>query len=46
MDELDKIADSGGIYPVAFDRRWHTGVHLVPSDDRSLRRIQPVDATD
>ncbi|WP_224056596.1 M23 family metallopeptidase [Burkholderia vietnamiensis] len=36
MDELDKIADSGGIYPVAFDRRWHTGVHLVPSDDRSL----------
>ncbi|WP_230942867.1 M23 family metallopeptidase [Burkholderia vietnamiensis] len=36
MDELDKIADSGGIYPIAFDRRWHTGVHLVPSNDRSL----------
>ncbi|RQR25043.1 peptidase M23 [Burkholderia sp. Bp9143] len=36
MDELDKMTDSGGIYPIAFDRRWHTGVHLVPSNNRSL----------
>jgi hypothetical protein len=36
MDELDKLTDSGGLYPIAFDRRWHTGLHLVPSNDRSL----------
>jgi predicted chitinase len=32
MDEIDKWIDSGGRYPIAFDRRWHTGLHLRPSD--------------
>ncbi|WP_258009322.1 M23 family metallopeptidase [Burkholderia ubonensis] len=36
MDKLDEMTDSGGLYPIAFDRRWHTGLHLVPSSDRSL----------
>ncbi|MGU7770651.1 peptidase M23 [Burkholderia sp. MR1-5-21] len=36
MDKLDKMTDSDGLYPIAFDRRWHTGLHLVPSDDLSL----------
>ncbi|WP_232454450.1 M23 family metallopeptidase [Burkholderia ubonensis] len=36
MDKLDVMTDSGGLYPIAFDRRWHTGLHLVPSSDRSL----------
>ncbi|QJP70236.1 peptidase M23 [Burkholderia glumae] len=36
MDELDKMTDSGGIYPIAFDRRWHTGLHLVPRSNASL----------
>ena len=36
MDEVDKMTDSAGIYPVASDRRWHTGLHLIPSSDGSL----------
>ncbi|WP_232463209.1 M23 family metallopeptidase [Burkholderia ubonensis] len=36
MDKLDVMTDSRGLYPIAFDRRWHTGLHLVPSSDRSL----------
>lgn len=36
MDEVDKMADSAGFYPVASDRRWHTGLHLIPSNDGSL----------
>lgn len=32
MDEIDTWTDSGGRYPIAFDRRWHTGLHLRPSD--------------
>ena len=36
MEALDKMTDSSGLYPVAFDRRWHTGLHLVPWNDRSL----------
>lgn len=29
-----------GIYPVAFDRRWHTGVHLMP--DLQNERVRAV----
>ncbi|NUA28138.1 peptidase M23 [Cupriavidus basilensis] len=32
MDEVDGYELAHGIYPVAFDRRWHTGVHLYPSN--------------
>jgi hypothetical protein len=32
MDVLDRFTASHGGYPIAFDRRWHTGLHLVPDD--------------
>ncbi|ANB75200.1 hypothetical protein AYM40_22610 [Paraburkholderia phytofirmans OLGA172] len=35
MDEVDKYELAHGIYPIAFDRRWHTGVHLYP-DNQNL----------
>jgi predicted chitinase len=31
MDAVDQFELAHGIYPVAFDRRWHTGVHLMPA---------------
>lgn len=31
MDAVDKLELARGIYPIAFDRRWHTGGHLMPS---------------
>lgn len=31
MDAADKLELAHGIYPVAMDRRWHTGTHLAPS---------------
>jgi hypothetical protein len=31
MDAVDAYELAHGIYPIAFDRRWHTGVHLMPS---------------
>ncbi|AMH43456.1 putative kinase [Caballeronia sordidicola] len=31
MDAADKLELAHGIYPVAMDRRWHTGAHLAPS---------------
>ncbi|WP_423393663.1 peptidase M23 [Burkholderia sp. LMG 21824] len=30
MDAVDKFECAHGIYPIAFDRRWHCGVHLRP----------------
>ncbi|WP_103706715.1 M23 family metallopeptidase [Paraburkholderia eburnea] len=30
MDAVDKFELAHGIYPVAFDRHWHCGVHLAP----------------
>jgi predicted chitinase len=30
MDAVDKFELAHGIYPIAFDRRWHCGVHLAP----------------
>jgi murein DD-endopeptidase MepM/ murein hydrolase activator NlpD len=33
MDAVDKFELSHhGLYPIAFDRRWHCGIHLVPDD--------------
>lgn len=31
MDAVDMFELAHGVYPIAFDRRWHTGVHLMPS---------------
>jgi predicted chitinase len=31
MDLVDTFELAHGIYPIAFDRRWHCGVHLMPS---------------
>ncbi|WP_236066840.1 M23 family metallopeptidase [Paraburkholderia haematera] len=30
MDAIDRYEMAHGIYPVAFDRRWHPGMHLTP----------------
>ncbi|MEK6294344.1 MAG: M23 family metallopeptidase [Paraburkholderia tropica] len=30
MDAVDQFELAHSIYPIAFDRRWHTGVHLMP----------------
>ena len=30
MDAADKFELAHGVYPIAFDRRWHCGVHLAP----------------
>lgn len=30
MDVVDKFECAHGVYPIAFDRRWHCGVHLQP----------------
>lgn len=30
MDAVDQFEMAHGIYPIAFDRRWHTGIHLMP----------------
>ncbi|MGZ2747638.1 peptidase M23 [Burkholderia stagnalis] len=31
MDAVDKFECAHGVYPIAFDRRWHCGVHLQPN---------------
>jgi hypothetical protein len=31
MDAVDQFELAHGIYPIAFDRRWHTGIHLMPA---------------
>ncbi|MFM0123631.1 M23 family peptidase, partial [Paraburkholderia sp. RL18-101-BIB-B] len=31
MDAVDQFEMAHGIYPIAFDRRWHTGIHLMPA---------------
>ncbi len=30
MDAVDEFEFAHGIYPIAFDRRWHCGAHLAP----------------
>ncbi|WP_155627893.1 M23 family metallopeptidase [Burkholderia vietnamiensis] len=39
MDEVDKFECAHGIYPIAFDRRWHCGVHLQPSTQGKVYAI-------
>ena len=39
MDEVDKFECSHGMYPIAFDRRWHCGVHLAPDMARHVHAI-------
>ncbi|WP_350029861.1 hypothetical protein [Caballeronia sp. GAFFF3] len=31
MDLVDTFELAHGTYPIAFDRRWHCGVHLMPT---------------
>lgn len=31
MNVVDDFELAHGVYPIAFDRRWHTGVHLYPA---------------
>ncbi|WNC89835.1 hypothetical protein RI103_00285 [Paraburkholderia sp. FT54] len=39
MDAVDKFELAHGIYPVAFDRRWHCGVHLAPDTHGAVYAI-------
>ncbi|WP_028205841.1 M23 family metallopeptidase [Paraburkholderia nodosa] len=39
MDAVDKFELAHGIYPIAFDRRWHCGVHLAPNDHGPVQAI-------
>ncbi|MGF6239757.1 putative chitinase [Paraburkholderia sp. GAS38] len=40
MDAVDQFELAHGIYPIAFDRRWHTGVHLMP--DTQNERVRAI----
>lgn len=39
MDALDRFECAHGIYPIAFDRRWHCGVHLQPDTKCKVHAI-------
>ncbi|MCU9956984.1 M23 family metallopeptidase [Burkholderia sp. BKH01] len=39
MDAVDKFECAHGIYPIAFDRRWHCGVHLQPDSKGEVYAI-------
>ncbi|RQR41208.1 peptidase M23 [Burkholderia sp. Bp9142] len=39
MDAVDKFECDHGVYPIAFDRRWHCGVHLQPDTKGKVRAI-------
>jgi predicted chitinase len=39
MAAVNKLALAHGIYPVAFDRRWHCGVHLARTKDSVVHAI-------
>ncbi|WP_322055397.1 hypothetical protein [Paraburkholderia bannensis] len=39
MDAVDKFEAAHGVYPVAFDRRWHCGVHLAPDTHGAVYAI-------
>jgi predicted chitinase len=39
MDAVDKFECAHGIYPIAFDRRWHCGVHLQPDTKGRVHAI-------
>ncbi|WP_341249847.1 hypothetical protein [Cupriavidus pauculus] len=39
MDAVDKLElEHHGVYPIAFDRRWHCGTHLAPLDQTDAVR--------
>ncbi|WP_052406121.1 M23 family metallopeptidase [Paraburkholderia heleia] len=39
MDAVDRFECAHGIYPIAFDRRWHCGVHLQPDTKGKVHAI-------
>ncbi len=39
MDAVDKFECDHGVYPIAFDRRWHCGVHLQPDTKGKVHAI-------
>ncbi|WP_249176191.1 M23 family metallopeptidase [Burkholderia cenocepacia] len=39
MDAVDQFECAHGIYPIAFDRRWHCGVHLQSSTQGKVYAI-------
>ncbi|WP_321888920.1 peptidase M23 [Paraburkholderia bannensis] len=39
MDAVDKFEAAHGVYPIAFDRRWHCGVHLAPDTHGAVYAI-------
>lgn len=39
MDAVDKLElERHGVYPIAFDRRWHCGTHLAPTEQTEAVR--------
>lgn len=39
MDAVDRFECDHGVYPIAFDRRWHCGVHLQPDTKGKVHAI-------
>ncbi|RQU73204.1 peptidase M23 [Burkholderia cenocepacia] len=39
MDAVDERECDHGIYPIAFDRRWHCGMHLQPDEKGEVYAI-------
>jgi len=39
MDIVDEFELAHGIYPIAFDRRWHCGAHLAPDEHGPVHAI-------
>jgi hypothetical protein len=44
MDKVDDFELShSGVFPIAFDRRWHCGMHLVPfAGDGQLEPVRAI----
>ncbi|WP_321846964.1 M23 family metallopeptidase [Paraburkholderia bannensis] len=40
MDAVDQLELASGVYPIAFDRRWHPGIHLRP--DAQSDRVRAI----
>ncbi|KKL34058.1 hypothetical protein WR30_26390 [Burkholderia contaminans FFH2055] len=39
MDAVDERECDHGVYPIAFDRRWHCGMHLQPTEKGEVYAI-------
>ncbi|AQQ34530.1 M23 family metallopeptidase [Burkholderia cenocepacia] len=39
MDAVDERECDHGVYPIAFDRRWHCGMHLQPNEKGEVYAI-------